>query len=424
MRKRLCGGACSAAQAFCADRSGNVALIFALLLIPIVAATGSAIDYSRANSVKGSMQGALDATALLLSKEASTLNGRQLDTKAQTIFQSQFHRPEAERIRVNATYSGRRSGESTLSVSGSAVVDTTFLRLIGVSRLNVSTTSEVSWGLRKLEVALVLDNTGSMGSLGKIEALKVAAHQFVTSLRNATRNPDDVKFSIVPFDTHVNVGASNASKPWFDWSLLTGASGMTTASAGAGAGAGVASWTGCVIDRTQDYDVQIAPPRPAITATLFPGVGGCTLPEMLPLTNSLSAISAKIDDMRASGYTNTTIGFVWGWNMLTAGAPASTAAAAARNLDKYMVFMTDGMNTKNRWSTNASEIDARTRLVCSGIKAAGIKLYTIRVIEGNASLLRDCASSPDMYFEVTQASQMSAVFSEIASRVSTLRISR
>jgi Mg-chelatase subunit ChlD len=294
------------------------------------------------------------------------------------------------------------------------------MRLLGLTRLSVTTSSEVSWGLRKIEVAMVLDNTGSMASHGKIEALKVAALQFVTSLRNATRNPDDVKVAIVPFDTHINVGTAYQTQNWFDWSTMT--SGTTTGSSGGGGSS--AGWTGCVIDRTQDYDVQVSRPRPAVTATLYPAVGNCTLPALLPLTNNLSAISAKIDDMKATGNTNTTIGFVWGWDMLTQGAPASNAAAPAANLDKYIVFMTDGINTQNRWSTNAAEIDARTRLVCNNIKAAGIKIYTIRVMEGNASLLQNCASESGMYFDVSQASQMTQVFSEIASRVSTLRISR
>jgi Flp pilus assembly protein TadG len=51
---------------FCADRSANIAPIFAIALVPVVSLTGSAVDYSRANNVKAAMQAATDATALNL----------------------------------------------------------------------------------------------------------------------------------------------------------------------------------------------------------------------------------------------------------------------------------------------------------------------------------------------------------------------
>ena len=62
----------SALRAFRAARGGNVAITFALATLPIIAGVGFAVDYSRANSVKVALQQALDATALMLSKEAAT----------------------------------------------------------------------------------------------------------------------------------------------------------------------------------------------------------------------------------------------------------------------------------------------------------------------------------------------------------------
>jgi Flp pilus assembly protein TadG len=404
-------------RGFARCRGGNVAMMFGLLLIPLAGALGAAIDYSRANSIKSAMQAAVDATALLLSKEASSLNANQLARKANEYFQAQLGRPEARNIKVIPVYSGKQGGESTLNVEAVGMVDTSFMRLLGVSQIRIDANSEVSWGIRKLEVVLALDNTGSMAQYGKIEALKVAAHQFVATVSGATRNQREVKVGIVPFDTRVNVGTSDQSLPWFDWNILAGSSG------GSGGGGG-GGWNGCVTDRTQDHDVLATKPKKANTATLYPAVAGCNLASILSLTNNWSAVDAKIDEMKASGNTNTTIGFSWAWNMLMPGAPFSSAAQPAPNLDKVIVFMTDGMNTENRWSTTASEIDARTRIVCNNIKSAGIKVYTIRVMEGNASLLQNCASDSSMYFEVTQANDMIAVFTKIAGSVSNLRISR
>ena len=59
------------------NTGGNVALTFAAVAIPLIGCVGTAVDFSRANSVKASMQAALDSTALMLSKNISTLNQDQ-----------------------------------------------------------------------------------------------------------------------------------------------------------------------------------------------------------------------------------------------------------------------------------------------------------------------------------------------------------
>ena len=63
-------------------------------------------------------------------------------------------------------------------------------------------------------------------------------------------------------------------------------------------------------------------------------------------------------------------------------------------------------------------------MACNAIKAAGIKIYTIRVINGNASLLQSCASSPSMYYDVDDAAQLSSVFNAIGSQIANLHLSQ
>jgi hypothetical protein len=66
-------------------QGGNVALIFAIAAIPIIAAICAAIDYSRANSVQTDLQNALDSVALMLSKEAASDTSSQLQANALVI---------------------------------------------------------------------------------------------------------------------------------------------------------------------------------------------------------------------------------------------------------------------------------------------------------------------------------------------------
>ena len=62
------------ARRFNKDHRGNMAVTFALTLIPVMGAVGAAVDYSHANSVKTALQAAADSTALMLSKIAATTN--------------------------------------------------------------------------------------------------------------------------------------------------------------------------------------------------------------------------------------------------------------------------------------------------------------------------------------------------------------
>jgi hypothetical protein len=97
-------------------------------------------------------------------------------------------------------------------------------------------------------------------------------------------------------------------------------------------------------------------------------------------------------------------------------------------LSKIIILMTDGLNTQNRWDGNGFDpcdsCDTRTALACTNAKAAGIKIYTIRVIDGDANLLRNCASDPSMYYDVQNASQLTAVFNAIGGQLANLHLSQ
>ena len=98
--------------------------------------------------------------------------------------------------------------------------------------------------------------------------------------------------------------------------------------------------------------------------------------------------------MTPAGNTNVTIGLSWGFQLLSPNEPFN-APAPAPDLDKVIVLMTDGENTQNRWTSSSSSIDARTQKACDNVKAANIKLYTVRVINGDVTLLKGCATKAD-----------------------------
>jgi hypothetical protein len=93
-----------------------------------------------------------------------------------------------------------------------------------------------------------------------------------------------------------------------------------------------------------------------------------------------------------------------------------------------MIVLTDGWNTRNRWvdacngSGNAALIDARTQAACSAVKAKGIRVYTVRVIEGSATLLQQCAGNGGTYYDVQNVNQLTPVFQSIANEIKAIRL--
>ena len=92
---------------------GNVLITFTLVLIPILGLVGAAVDYSRAASARTAMQGAVDSTALMLSKDASALTPEQITTKATAYFNAMYSRPEVTGIQITPTYSRRAARRSS-----------------------------------------------------------------------------------------------------------------------------------------------------------------------------------------------------------------------------------------------------------------------------------------------------------------------
>ena len=428
-------------RSFRACRRGNVSLLFAVALVPLVLCIGVSIDYTRASTARSSLQNALDAATLAMAKEAGTLSASQLQIKLDAKFRALLNNPEIKDVAVAAEYA-----TGSLSTTASAKIGTSFMALAGRKSMKIGVKSGSAIATGKLEIVLALDNTGSMANNGKIQALIAASHDFVTAMQTAAAGTGNVKISVVPFDTKVNIGKASNGQPWIDW---TGYDPASTYGDGVDLGGGTGTyydckpngkcklkkgggavgptiypaWLGCLVDRDEPYNVANTLPAITVPETWYPA-SDCTLAPILPLTSDFAALHAEIDKMKASGNTNLPIGFAWAWNMLTPNAPTSTAAAPAADIEKFIVFLTDGVNTQDRWTSDAALIDARALAVCTAIKATGVKIFTIRVMDGNAGLLQNCASDVSMYFEVTQAAQIAPAFQKIVQNFGRLRLSR
>lgn len=418
---------------FLKDRRGSVAPIMAALAVPLIGAVGVAIDLTQANATRTAFQAALDSTALAMSKTASQQSGAALQASVTNYFNALFARPNVSDIVLNATYT--TVGGSKLAVTGSALLQTNVLGVLGYENFAINAAATSTWGDTRLRVALVLDNTGSMSSASKMTALKTASQNLLTQLKNAAQLPEDVYVSIVPFNKDVNVGAENHDKLWINWSLWDAANGTCSDSKYRRKGscenngkvwtpADHSTWNGCVTDRDQNFDTTND--SPVAGGTLYPAEQFSSCPAAVtPLTNDWTALSAKIEAMQPAGNTNQGIGLQMGWQTLTAPPFTVPAFDPHYQYNQVIILLTDGLNTENRWYTNQSSINARQQKACDNIKAAGISIYAVQVNTGDdptSTLLQNCASNSSKFFLLTSANQMITTFNQIGTALSALRL--
>ena len=103
-------------RSFRSAERGNVAIIFALALFPLVGLVGACVDYSYASLVRTNLRSAIDATGLMLSKTAASQTAAELQASAEAHFRANFNHPDVPQPTIVATYSNTPG--PTLSISG------------------------------------------------------------------------------------------------------------------------------------------------------------------------------------------------------------------------------------------------------------------------------------------------------------------
>jgi Flp pilus assembly protein TadG len=221
-------------------RDGAVAMIIGLFAIPLVIASGIAIDVGRAYSVKVRLGAALDAAALAVGSETNQ-TAAQMSTDLQNYFTANYPSTAlGTNVTVTPVPSNADLSATTVNYQAQATVPMLFMPLIGINSITVSVTAQTK-KTTGLEVAVVLDNTGSMlcgpndgapnysngtcssgvvasdttctnsTNTSRICTLINAATQFVNTLTSAITSSQQLYISIVPYVTTVNIGDSLCS---------------------------------------------------------------------------------------------------------------------------------------------------------------------------------------------------------------------
>ncbi len=421
------------------DRRGNVAVIFALSAIPILGATGVAVDYGRSTMAQARLTDILDAAVLAVGAKP-TMD----DTAAQTMITDWVN----AQLGASATIQDWKIDSFTqsngkITVTASATVPATITKLLGFETMPISVLSEAIRSINKLELALVLDTTASMNQPNtKMSGLKTAATTLVNKVTADAKA--DVKIAVVPYGQYVNIGVANRNQPWVsvpaDYSTTKPPYCDADITSATICDASTSTKSTCYNDGipysctkttcTQSHVETYNPPKPGkcypekTTNYTFSGcIGSPAYPDnvkddnparvypgylnlsctktLVPLTTDYTAVKNTINSLTPSDpYTYLPSGLAWGFNALSAAVPLTEAAAydaTGRNLNpsKAIVLMTDGFNTVTRNTTTnksnanfgkhdqstapkiATQANTWTAELCANIKAKNIEIYTV-----------------------------------------------
>ena len=189
---------------FWGNRSGNIAMMFGIAAIPFFAFGGLAVDFSRAMMVKNRLAAALDATALAVGGQTG-MTEAQLTASANAYFRANYGSAEIGRpSALRLTFADRE-----VTVAADATVDTVIMGLIGFHEMSVSAEAQVVRSSNSLEIAMVLDVTGSMSG-SRITDLRAAAADLVNIVVWDDQTDFTSKVALIPFSVGVNVSAAFA----------------------------------------------------------------------------------------------------------------------------------------------------------------------------------------------------------------------
>ncbi len=222
---------------FLKDTAGTYAITFSLMVVPVLGTVALAVDYSNLSKQKGYVQNSLDAAALATSKEFAAGNFASetpaqekalMDAYASDFFHANLPaevKPEDVVLTTGFTTIAKQDAdgvwrdEKAVALSASLTYDTLIAKVVGHETIISQIASEVAMGNLTVEVALVVDNSGSMASNSKITRLQEASRSMVDKIFAAattSNKPNPISFSVVPFAASVNIGSDNAGKPWMD----------------------------------------------------------------------------------------------------------------------------------------------------------------------------------------------------------------
>ncbi len=457
------------------DEQGNFLMIFAFATAVIFLSAGLAVEYSQSINIKTRVNNALDAATLATARAISIgdITEAEGEDYLKDVFMANIgidaldgSRYEVKNVVINTV-------AQTVSAQATYDQDLDFIS-VGTHQQSqeVASLSAATYGISDVEVAFVLDTTGSMGG-SKILALRDAAALGVEELLSVNSPGDEkVRISLVPYAYAVNTGdLSKYVYPDFEYYKSNAPKFNAETYAATGVGYNMDDF----IDANQDtqdagYDFESDPGDQCATDRKRPISGTnyqktdaspwhgmiprdprlnssyCPSTALMLLTSDEDALTDHIETLPASGWTAGHIGLQWAYytisydwaDYMPVGSKPGDQTDEDEHISKYIILMTDGeFNTAyadvqkygSDWRAGRQKSKSRTFAgdLCDEIKDDDIKIFTIGFQLANdtaINMLKDCAT-PDQgdlvfHYEPETADELEETYQQIAQTIQSL----
>ena len=418
-------------QRLATDERGNIAILFAFMLIPMMMAAALALDGLRALNAATTTSGALDAAALAAARAMAdgSLSDDEVKDVATRYFEANAHGEAKVAYSSHGSLdvtANRNTGEVTVAID--TTVPTTLAKVVNFDEFTFRREATALAGIGEIEVGLMLDVTGSMNRSGKLDALKRATTDLVDIIIPDGANADRVRVGFAPYSASVNAGrfAARVSDNQ--------------------------SRDGCVVNREGgEIDSDSAPQGGSYfrsieqaNATIRRDSGrrgydfySCPDAEIMPLTSNKTDLRSTINRYRARGRTAGHLGAAWAWYLVSPEWNSVWGAGAAKphgtkDLIKALVLMTDGeFNAAYAGSDRRPDTDnesfRRAGNLCDNAKRDGIVIFSVAfdLRERSArEALADCATDEDFFYRAENEEELRQAYRDIAIKLTNLRLSQ
>lgn len=337
----------AARATFWRDETGTVTIFALMMFILMLAAGGIAIDVMRYETQRTQLQYTLDRAVLA----AAALNQTE---DPETVVIDYFATSGLENYRLNVNVD---EGLNYRRVSAYAEMDlrADFMNMFGVYALTSPARGTAEERIMDIEISMVLDISGSMGSNHKIDNMQDAANEFIDTVLEANQDEQQVSISIIPYNSQVNAGSTLASV----FTLSDEHSESNCTRFDALDYSQTAIDPSVAIERIAHFDYNN---RNSYRYFRSPHCPTSDYAAILPWSNDADALHSLVNSLNANGNTAIDLGMKWGVGLLDPAAqPAVSNLIAAGSVDtdfqgrpfsydedevlKIVILMTDGQNT-------------------------------------------------------------------------------
>lgn len=369
---------------FNADEEGSLTIFSLFLFVVLLYIAGTAVDFMHYESERIALQNTVDTAivaAASLSQEADT--DQEIENLVKEYVSKAGFDPNMVTVDSNIERVGSQDMSRSISASVDYKVDTMFMSMMGIDHLNGYSGGSAREGQQMIEIALVLDISGSMGRNSKLENLKVAAKEFVTTMIDNS-GAHRVSISVIPYNHQVYLDNELMSR--LNWDSRTvrvpGANGNNVHPGTITQYQTYDASAPCASFRSGDFQTRrladsVTIDSPAYFAEGSNGANwageigspsasqywcGSSYPTMIVYQNDETALHNYIDGLSARGWTAIDYGMNWAVGVLDPSfEPVVThmvdngvlveqmrghpVGYDNTEVNKYVVLMTDGVNT-------------------------------------------------------------------------------